>query len=389
MHERSSAALDAIVALPGAARVVPYASVLATYLASRLLMAVVAAFAALARPDLTFRDTITIWDGLWYRLAAETDYPAKLKVPGVLSGATSSSFFPGYPLLVRAAHRVLPVDVVGAGLLVSLGCGAAAVCLIWRLTALVTDEDVAHRMAALMSFAPGSFVFSLMYAEGLMMVAAAACLIALVRERWLLAGVFAAVGTATRPNAIALCAACAVAAVPAAVRRRDLRPLIAPLLSPLGLLAFFAYLRLRTGNFFAWSENEHYAFGERVDYGETTLRASWRFFQHPFESPYIFITGLSVLAIAAGTALLLRTRLPLALKTYALTVALLVTVTHIVGPRPRFLLVAFPLAIPLALRCRGKFFFTVLASSAVLMALAGAYYIVFFILPGDGNVVPP
>lgn len=87
--------------------------------------------------------------------------------------------------------------------------------------------------------------------------------------------------------------------------------------------------------------------------------------------------------------MLLRTRLPLALKTYALTVALLVTVTHIVGPRPRFLLVAFPLAIPLALRCRGKFFFTVLASSAVLMALAGAYYIVFFILPGDGNVVPP
>lgn len=96
MHERSSPALDAIIALPGAARVVPYGSVLATYLASRLLMAVVAAFAALARPDLTFRDTITIWDGLWYRLAAETDYPAKLKVPGVLSGATSSSFFPGY-----------------------------------------------------------------------------------------------------------------------------------------------------------------------------------------------------------------------------------------------------------------------------------------------------
>ena len=72
---------------------------------------------------------------------------------------------------------------------------------------------------------PGSFVLSFSYSEALMLALVGATLLLLLDERWLLAGLSAAAATASRPNAIAICAACAVAAWIAWRRHHDWRAL--------------------------------------------------------------------------------------------------------------------------------------------------------------------
>jgi hypothetical protein len=367
-------------------RLTAIAAVLGIYLVSRALVALVLAFAALVRPDLTFQQTATVWDGGWYVLAAEQGWPASLA--GANAGATTAVFFPGYPALVRLLTITTPLSTVGAGVLVSLLCGAVAVCLVWRLTELVASRDVADRAAALLSFSPGAFAFSLLYAEGLMLALSAGCLLALHRQRWLVAGVLAAAATATRPNAVALCLACAAAALPVVWRRRTLVPLVAPLLSPLGVLAFFAFLWRRTGSWTEYFRVQRVGFAERVDGGVHTLTLTHEFLVHPFQSAHVFITGTSFICMVVLSVVLLRSRLPVPLVVYALALVVLVAITYTVGPRPRFLLVAFPLVVALAARLRVRSFAATLGASAVLMTVATLYYVIFYVL-ADLSVQPP
>jgi hypothetical protein len=364
----------------------PWLAVLGLYAASRVVLALVLAVAALGRPDLTFRETAVIWDGGWYVLAAEQGWPASLA--GANAGATTAVFFPGYPALIRLLTGLTPLGSVEAGVLVSLVAGAVAVCLVWRLVDLLSGREVADRAAALLCFAPGAFVLSLVYAEALMLALAAGCLLALHRQQWLLAGLLAAAATATRPNAAALCLACAAAAVPAAWRGRTLVPLSAVVLSPLGLVAFFAFLWHRTGNPGEYFRVQRDGFAERIDGGVHTLRLTGRFLTEPFADVHVFITGTTFLAMLVLSVLLLRARLPLPLVVYALTVVVLVSITHTVGPRPRFLLVAFPLLVPLAIGLRGRAFAAAVGVSAVLMSASAFYYVTFFVL-ADLSVQPP
>src|SRR5438128_829027 len=83
----------------------------------------------------------------------------------------------------------------------------------------------AGRPVALFCFFPGAMVLSLAYSEALMLALAIGCLLALLKERWVTAGVLGAFATATRPNAVALVAACAWAAGTAIWRRRQWRAL--------------------------------------------------------------------------------------------------------------------------------------------------------------------
>ena len=75
-------------------------------------------------------------------------------------------------------------------------------------------------------------MLSFAYTEALLLVFAMACLWCLMEERWVLAGVLAAFGTATRPNGLALVLACAVASFLAIRSERDWKSLAAPLLAP-------------------------------------------------------------------------------------------------------------------------------------------------------------
>src|SRR5207302_5593334 len=126
------------------------------------------------------------------------------------------------------------------------------------------DRRVADRAAVLFAFSPGAFVLSLVYAEGLLVLLSAACLLALLERRWLLAGVLAALAGATRPNATAAMLACAWAAGVAIWKDREWRAAVAPLLAPVGVLGFFVFLWWHTGGAVIWFRGEFQGWGGRV-----------------------------------------------------------------------------------------------------------------------------
>ena len=292
---------------------------------------------------------LTSWDGLWYFDVVRHGYP-NIVPPNVTYFDTEArtAFFPAYPLLVRAADRVLPGGDVLAGLAVNFVLGAVLVLLAGLLARRLYSDRVAGRAMVLVALFPGSFVLSFSYSEALMLVLVAATLLLLLDERWLLAGITAAVATASRPNAIAICAACAVAAWLAWRRHHDWRAWIAPALSPLGVVAFQLFLWVRTGERAVWFRVQGEAWNEGVSFGWTALRRTYEAIVSPFGSATNVITALCVLATMAGLWAVFRAKLPPPVVAYSVVVIALMLLPATVTARPRFLFTAFPVLIAAA-----------------------------------------
>ncbi len=356
----------------------PYGVPLAAFAASRIVTFLAISLAAFAARK-PFDRILTAWDGRWYEKIALGGYPTSVPHGNFAAGTgrraqSEVAFFPFYPMLVRIFDPVLPGSAATAGVVVTLLCGAAATVLVWMVADRVADRPTADRASILFSFFPGAFVMSLVYAEALMVALGAACLLALMDRRWVWAGLFAALATATRPNASAVAAACAWAALVAIRRRREWRAMVAPLLAPGGMLAFFAFLWWHTGEPLVWFRVQAQGWGEDVDFGHTNLATAWAFIQAPLADPNRLVLGLSLMFTIGAVAVMLRSRLPGILNVYALTCVGLVLTSHI-NARPRFLFVAFPLVIALAKWAKRPTVFAVLAGSfAAAMTMLTIFY---------------
>ena len=344
---------------PGRLRPVDLLRPVGIFLASRAVVLLALWFATRLAPERTLGQYASTWDGGWYLSVASDGYPDA--VPE--AAGSSLAFFPVYPLLVRAVEALPWVTPVGAGLLVGGVAALAATVVIWLLGRALLGADVADRAVALLVFFPGSFVLSMVYAEGVLLLLAAGCLLALVRQRWLLAGVLAAVGTASRPNAVALVASCAWAALVAIRSRRSWRALVAPALAPLGILGFFAHLWARTGEATAWFQAQRAGWQERI-VPLAIVDDVQQFARDPFVDMNNTVVVAGALLTVAAVALLLRSGLPGEVVVFAVVVLGLALVSETLGPRPRFVLAAFPVFYAVAVRVRGAAFSSVLGMSA-------------------------
>lgn len=292
---------------------------------------------------------LTSWDGLWYFDVVRNGYPHTVPANVTYFDPEARiAFFPAYPLLVRAADRVLPGGDVFAGLAVNLVLGALFVLLVGVLARRLYGDRVAARAMVLVALFPGSFVLSFSYSEALMLVLVAATLVLLLEERWLLAGITAAVATASRPNAVAICAACAVAAWVAWRRHHDWRAWIAPALAPVGVVAFQLFLWVHTGERMVWFRVQDEAWSEGVSFGWTALRRTYEAVVSPLGSATNIITALCVVATVAGLWALFKAKLPPPIVAYTLVVIALMLLPSTVTARPRFLFTAFPILIAAA-----------------------------------------
>ncbi|MGD9997480.1 MAG: glycosyltransferase family 39 protein [Ilumatobacteraceae bacterium] len=332
------------------------------YLASRLCVIAGAAIVAaqevaeanrenLPRPKTAFgliAQVLTSWDGQWYYRIIRNGYPSEIP-PNVTyeMSEARAAFFPVYPGLVRVVDAVLPAGDVFAGLLVNFLLGAAAIYLVGLLARQLFGQRVAYRTMIIMAFFPGAMVLSLTYSEALLIALAAACLLLLQREQWLAAGAVAAIATATRPNGIALVAACAAASWLAIRARRDWGSLVAVALSPAGFVVFQLYLRERTGEW-AWFRVQSEAWDEGTSFGYTAVKNSFEAFLHPLASPTDIVTALSVIVMAALVWVMWKQRLPWPLVAYTAVVLALMVLPSTVTARPRFVYTAFPAFISLA-----------------------------------------
>lgn len=347
---------------------------LAAYTGGRVIVLMGQAVSGLGVRPASYRSAFLRYDASWYLRAARSGYPAQVVASAGRAQQSTIAFFPLYPMLVRLVARVTGLEYTAAAQLVVTLAGVASVVAVWFVVRRVWGKDVADRTAVLFCFFPGFMVWGMGYAEPVTVALAAACLLALLEQRWLVAGLCAAAATAARPNAAVLVLCCVVAAVVAARRERRLGPLIAPLLAPAGWVAFMVFLWQRTGDLGAWQRVEHDGWNQHFDGGLEVLRRVRQIFTQPFAAPFgaldaLVATGAVVVAIGLGWALW-RSRAPLVLLVYSYALVVLSLGWAGLGVRPRFVETAFPLLAALAVRVRAvPLAITVAVAAGALLAL--------------------
>lgn len=294
-------------------------------------------------------DVLSSWDGIWYLRIVRIGYPRHVQPHVTYFVADArAAFFPAYPLLVRFVDKLLPGGDTTAALATNFVLGALAIFLLGVLARRLYGDQVAAKAMVLGAMFPGSFVLSFAYTEALLLALAMGCLWCLMSEKWVWAGVLAALGTATRPNGLALVLACAVASFIAIRRERKWVSLTAPLLAPGGFIAFQIWLGQHTGEAGVWFRVQSEAWGEGASYGLTAIRKTFEAFARPLTSPTNIITAATVMAMALMIYFAYRKRLPPAMIAYSAGILVLMLIPNTVTARPRFLYTAFPLFISAA-----------------------------------------
>jgi Mannosyltransferase (PIG-V) len=278
-------------------------------------------------------------------------YPA-----GQLAHASVFSWFPGYPAFIDAIAWLPGVSLIAAALIVTAVAGLAAA---WGLTTLglriTADPRVSLLMVAIFAVAPGAAVLSMVYAEALFCALTVWALVALVDRRWLTAAGLTAVAGTVRSTAAALVAAFVVAALIALIQAARTgqrfglwwRPLVAAVLAPLGLVGYLGYVAVATHRLSGWFWVEKYTCHIGFDWGISTLRVvRGTFLTTPSVADVLVV--LTTLA-AVGLALWgLTERIPAYLHVYTFGVVFMAVTTSAnwIGGKPRFLLPAMLLALP-------------------------------------------
>lgn len=346
----------------------PFAAATFTYLGARVATLVTVLVADLFTHSGVVRD-LSIWDGSWFLKAVEHGWPSQLPMAHGHVLANPIAFFPLLPLTIRGLVELTPFSPAAVGLIVSALSGLTAVLAIGRLTEEFAGRVKAERAALLFALAPGSFVFNLIYAEGLLLTFIALGLAALLRRHWWAAGALGALASATSPVGLAFVVSCVAAAIVAIHRERAWSSLSAPLLAPTGFLAWMGYLWAHTHTLQAWRLTER---GGWQSY--PSLAYPWHIItQFLFNPLSPTLTGQilfwGTVVSAAGVVIMFREHQPLPVLAYGVSAVVMFAVSAPVGLRPRFVMLAFPIIIAAATRWSGWRYRMVLTISVVILAL--------------------
>ncbi|MDX3231248.1 hypothetical protein [Streptomyces sp. ME19-01-6] len=296
------------------------------------------------------------WDSVWYVGIVRHGYDSGLPPDPAKHGAPFSdmAFFPLFPMLMRTLTTVLPLTAVTAGLVVAWLAAGVAAWGIYAVGELLHGRRVGTALVVLWGLLPHAIVQSMAYTEPLLTALAAWSLYAVLTRRWLWAGALAFLAGAARPNGIAVAAAVCCCAAAHLGRRRTARGAGAwrvwagAALSPLGWLGYLAWVGCRRGSwrgYFAVQDE----WGSRFDFGVSVLRFVRSLLIS--KASFTYFMALAILSVALVLfALLTADRPPLSLLVYTLV---LITITfggsNYFASKPRFLLPAFPLLLPVAI----------------------------------------
>lgn len=351
---------------------------LGLFLASRVLAVAAAWVANFINPAKSFGTVLNGWDGNWYLGIASGGYPSVVPRGSGPAVQSSVAFFPGFPLAIRAVVELTGVEARVAGMFVNGASAAGATVLLWLLAKHVSDPPTASRVVALFCFFPGSFVLSMVYSEGLFLLAATASLYLLVRHAWLTAGLACAVASATRPSGLVVVACCAAASWRAVRSERDWRAVGAPLLGVTGFLAYASYLRVRTGSAMSWAYAQTHGWDQGFDFGRNTLSRLGDVAAHPLADFNLLVSTIALLFMIGAAALWYMSswRPPAVLYVYTAGILAPALMSTVWTSTARFTMTAFPLFIAVGRRVRGDAFYALLAMFAggmtILMVVSGA-----------------
>lgn len=191
------------------------------------------------------------WDAGWYLAIVRDGYQY------APDRASTVAFFPGFPLLTSLADRLLPGGAVLAGLVVVHVALAAASVYVFQTVRLDFGERVAWRTLYLLLIYPAAFFFSALYAESLLLLAIAGSLYHARRGQWWRAAAFGVLASATKVVGMLIVVPLAMELYrQRGVSHRRPWPAVAVLLTPIGAVAYFAYLHATFGSFRVFFETE-------------------------------------------------------------------------------------------------------------------------------------
>ncbi|MFJ9344374.1 hypothetical protein ACIRP0_34610 [Streptomyces sp. NPDC101733] len=283
------------------------------------------------------------WDSVWYLGIASHGY-GRTQMWATGSIQSDHAFFPLYPLLVRLAGGTSL-----AALAVAWTAAALAAVGVYRVGEHLLGARAGVLLVALWASLPHAVVLTLGYTEALLTALAAWALYALLRGHWRAATGLAVLAGLTRPTGIAVAAAVTAMAVRELLRGRGTpRVWAAALLAPAGWAAYVLAVGAHRHDPFGYFAVQR-QWGSRFDFGAGTL-ASVEKVLTGGNVPFATTVAVAVLATAGLLAAgLVLDRTPLPLLAYTGTL-LLITFggAGFFESKPRFLLPAFPLLLPLA-----------------------------------------
>jgi hypothetical protein len=294
-------------------------------------------------------------DGGHYRAIAVHGYAYP---PGQLAHASVFSWFPGYPAAIDTLAWLPWITIFTAGLIVTAIAGMTAAWGLTRLGLKLTgDPRISLLLVAIWAVAPGAVALSMTYAEALFCALAIWALLALANGQWLTAGLLTLAAGTVRSTAVALILAVLTAAATAAIRAvREhqpfttwWRPIAAALLAPLGLLGFLGYVVVATHRLDGWFWVERHVMHMTFDWGTSTLHeAKVTLLGSP--SMALFLVIGTIIAAVLLMFWSLTERIPVYLHVYTVVVVILAVTTSAnwISSKPRFLLPAVLLALPVA-----------------------------------------
>ncbi|MFJ8062029.1 hypothetical protein [Streptomyces sp. NPDC096142] len=396
------------------------------YAAVRALGLVVLAVWSAARGKNAYTLLTARWDALWYTRVAGQGYGYEVRLP---NGDVHSNlaFFPLLPWLERAVHAVSPLSYADGGFVVAVLASLAAAWGIFAVAEHLYGRRAGVCAVLLWVVLPVGIVQSMAYSESLFTALAAWSLYAVLTGRWPTAGALALLAGLTRPVGLAVVAAVWVAgiasftglgsrakrsgqkgpaewstavtpsasvtptastAAPSFVRDRSAAPApgarnwrcaLGMLIAPLGAAGYVLWVGQRTG---------------KGPLGYLDVQAGWRngfdggaafarFVGDKFTS---FPSALAGAGLIVGVGLVLwlyvvgvRQGQPLPLLVYTgVVTALALCASSYFGSKPRLLMPAFPLLLPLALalaRLRTSRSAWVVGGVAVASAVYGAFWL--------------
>jgi Gpi18-like mannosyltransferase len=294
------------------------------------------------------------WDAGWYIDIARDGYE------WTGAGEESVAFFPLFPMLLKAGLLVIPDSLLYLfAVLLNHAIFFVALIPVWLYASRFGGRQVAQRTLLLLCLFPTGFFFNAVYTESLFLLVSAITLLALHRSHFVLAGTVGFLTSLTRPTGVLL-------GLPFLIqlwrqRSDDWKeslirgwPIV---LVPAGLVAYMAYLWIAFGRPLGFLEVQE-AWGHVQMLPTTAIIESFRYLAETETRDVFYVMGavntfLTVWALVMAFVIIRSDSLGSSFALAAVLMPLAAGVESMpVVSMARYVLVLFPLFIPLAIWSR-------------------------------------
>ncbi|MCL6106847.1 MAG: hypothetical protein M1309_05820 [Actinobacteria bacterium] len=310
------------------------------------------------------------WDSNWYMSIAQYGYH------WVAGDQSNVAFFPLYPVSMKALGFLLGKRYLIAGLMISAISLYAAMFLLFRLIRDDFGEDIARRATWLMSIFPTAFFFTAPYTESLFLLLSVACFYYARKGRWATSGYLGFFAAMTRISGLLLIIPLLyelMAQQSFSPLKRMRRQTLWLLLIPAGLAVYMTFLYIGFGEPAAFAQAQEAGWGHTV----TPVWSSFiKDFNQLIHGERWVIWETAATALGLTSAFVAFKKLPLSYALYLLASIMLPLGGGTMKSMSRYLLVAFPVFILLAMATRRRFvYWAISAGFIILLAVATASFI--------------